>query len=58
MNKIIISTLLASAFTLTGCATSQPIGTLYTDINAPVTATSTLKPAKQAQLPVRVIWLW
>ena len=40
MNKIIISTLLASAFALTGCATSQPVGAIFTDINAPVTATS------------------
>lgn len=46
MNKIIISTLLASAFTLTGCATSQPVGTLYTDINVPVTATSNAEASK------------
>jgi predicted small secreted protein len=46
MKKIIISTLLASAFTLTGCATSHPVGALYTDINVPVTATSNADASK------------
>ena len=46
MNKIIISTLLASAFTLTGCATSQPVGAIFTDINTPVTATSNAEASK------------
>jgi hypothetical protein len=46
MNKTALSTLaLVSLASLVGCASTQPVGRLYTEVQLPVTATSNNGPA-------------
>jgi hypothetical protein len=46
MKKIFASALLASSVALTGCATSVPVGGLFTNIELPVGATSNAQATK------------
>lgn len=46
MKKVVTAGVLAAAVGLGGCATSMPIGGLYTNIKLPVTATSNSSSAK------------
>ncbi len=40
MKKLILGSMIAASVTLTGCATSYPVGGLYTDVNLPIAATA------------------
>ncbi len=46
MKKLLTSALLASSVALTGCATSMPVGVLFTDLTLPVGATANSQGSK------------
>ncbi|WP_372966379.1 TRL-like family protein [Marinobacter sp.] len=46
MKKIVSTAVLAASLTLTGCATSVPVGGLFTDVQLPVGATANAKGTK------------
>ena len=46
IKKIATSALLVSAVTLTGCATSVPVGSVFTNVQLPVAATSNAQASK------------
>lgn len=46
MKKILSTTVLAASMTMAGCATSVPVGGLFTDIQLPVAATANAQGSK------------
>lgn len=48
MKKTLLASAVAALF-LTGCAITQPIGTLYTEVKIPVTATSNSGATKEGR---------
>lgn len=49
MNKIIIAAIALTSTTLAGCATSVPVGGLYTNLSLPVTATEGATSSKRGE---------